>query len=129
VIRLLASAVISLIADGIALVVGSLVLDDMSLDAEGFVIALLIFTGIQVLVEPLIRQTAVRNAPALVGSTALLATLVSLVVTAAITDGLSISGGLTWVLATVIVWAVALLGRLLLPLVIFKRTLANNRRG
>jgi uncharacterized membrane protein YvlD (DUF360 family) len=127
-IRLVATAVVSLLADAIALIVAAQVLDDMSLDAAGFTIALVLFAVTGLLVEPLLRQIAVRNAPALLGSSALVATLVSLVVTALVTDGLQISGAVTWVLATVLVWAVALAARLLLPLVIFKKILTEPSR-
>lgn len=124
VLVLLARAVISLIANAVALLVADLVLDDVSIGAAGFVIAVVIFTVVSVVIEPLIRQMALRNAPAVLGSTALVATLVSLIVTTLLTDEMSISGGITWVVATVLIWAVALGARLLLPLVIFKRTLA-----
>jgi putative membrane protein len=126
-VRLLASAVVSLIADAIGLIVAAQVLDDMSLDAGGFVTALVLFAVVGLLVEPLLRQVAVRNAPALLGSTALVATLVSLIVTALVSDGLSISGTLTWVLATIIVWAIALAASLLLPLVIFRSVLRERQ--
>jgi len=62
---------------------------------------------------------AIENAPVLLGSSALISTLVGLIVT----DGLTIRGLDTWVSATVLVWALALVGRLLLPFVIFKTTL------
>ena len=128
---LLARAVISLVANAVALLVADLVIDDVSIGATGFVVAVLVFTGVALLIEPLIRQMALKNAPAILGSTALVATLVSLIVTTLITDEMSISGATTWVIATVLVWAVALGARLLLPLVIFKRTLAaaSDRRG
>jgi putative membrane protein len=131
VLVLLARAVISLVANAVALLVADVVLDDVSIGATGFVVAVLVFTGVAVLIEPLIRQMALKNAPAILGSTALVATLVSLIVTTLITDEMSISGAATWVIATVLVWAVALGARLLLPLVIFKRTLAeaSDRRG
>lgn len=123
-IRLVAAAVLALLSDAIALIVTAQVLDDMALDASGFVTALVIYALASLLIEPLIRQVALRNAPALLGSTALVATLVSLVVTAVIGDGLRISGAATWVLATIMVWLVALVARLLLPMVIFKKALA-----
>lgn len=126
-IRLVATGVIALLANAIALVVGAQLLDDMSLDGMAFVIAVLIYTGAAVLAEPLIRQMALKNVPALIGSSSLIATLVSLVVTAVVSDGLQISGATTWVLATVVVWAVALACRLLLPMVIFKKALSNAR--
>jgi hypothetical protein len=76
-----------------------------------------------------VRQVALRNATALLGSSALIATLVSLVVTVIVSDGLRISGAVTWVLATVLVWVIALVTRLLLPVVIFKRLLSGARDG
>ncbi|MBK9180012.1 MAG: phage holin family protein [Acidimicrobiales bacterium] len=126
-IRLVASAVVALLADAVALLVTSLVLDDVTLDATGFVVGVVVFTVVGVFVEPLLRQTALKSAPALLGSSSLVATLVSLVVATLVADGLQISGALTWVLATVMVWLIALGARLLLPLVIFKKTLARAR--
>lgn len=128
-IRLVATAVVSFLANAIALVVAAQILPDMALDVSGFLIAVGIFTLAAVLVEPLTRQVAIKSAPALLGSTALVATIVSLVTTAVLSDGLRISGLTTWVLATVIVWAVALAARLLLPLVIFKKVLAQRSSG
>lgn len=125
-IRLAASAVVSLLANALALVVAAQVLDGMALDVAGFVVAVLVFTVVAVLIEPLLRQMALKNAPALLGSSALIATLVSLLVTALVSDGLRIDGAGTWILATVLVWAVGLACRLLLPLVIFKQVLAGR---
>ena len=128
-LRILASAVVAVIANAVGLVVAAVVLDDMSLGAVGLAIAALIFTGTAVLIEPLLRQIALKKAPALLGSSSLVAVLVSLVVTSIVSDSLSIRGTVTWVLATVIVWAVALAGRFLLPMVIFKKVLAEARGG
>jgi hypothetical protein len=50
-------------------------------------------------------------------------------VTTLVTDSLSIDGLGTWVLATVIVWVVSLVAHLLLPFVIFKKTLARAKAG
>ena len=126
-IRFVALTVVALIANAVALVVTALLLDDMALDVSGFLLAVVLFTVIEVLVEPFFRQQAILKAPALLGSTALVATLSSLIVTTLISDGLRISGAFTWVLATVLVWAISLAGELLLPLVMFKRVLAEAR--
>lgn len=106
VIRTIARAALSLLANAVALVVAAVLLDKVSLTLGGFVLAVAVFTGVAIVVEPLIRQTAVRNAPAILGSTALVATLVSLIVTVILTDGLQISGSLTWIMATVVVWGI-----------------------
>jgi len=93
----------------------------------GYIAALVVFTVTGLLIEPLLRQTAVRSAPALLGSTALVSTLISLVVTAIVSNGLRISGFTTWLLATIIVWLVALAARFLLPFIIFRRTFEELR--
>lgn len=127
-IRLAARAVISLVANAIGLVVAAQVLaPEMELTFAGFVLTSVIFTVVAVVVEPLIRQIAIKNVPAILGSSALIATLVSLVLSTVLSDGLRISGVSTWVLAAVIVWAVALAANLLLPMVIFKKVLAEAR--
>lgn len=125
--RLLATAVVALIANAIALIVGAWVLTDMSLTPVAFLIAVVIFTVVAVVIDPLIRQVSVTKAPVLLGSSALVSTLVALIVTALISDGLKISGIGTWILATVIVWAVSVIARLVLPLVIFRKTLAARK--
>jgi hypothetical protein len=128
-IRLVASIVVGLVANAIALVAGSLLLEDFALGTSGFLIAVAIFTGVGVLAEPLVRQVAVKQVPALLGSTALISVLVGLVVTSLLSDSLSIRGAGTWVVAVVVVWGVALVARLLLPFVIFKKVLAEQRAG
>ncbi len=122
-IRIVASATVRLIADALGLLVASWIIDDMTLTASGFLIAVGLFSVTGLLIEPLLRQMAIKNAPVLLGSSALISTLVGLIVTALITDGLTIRGLGTWLAATVLVWAIGLAGRLLLPFVIFKKTL------
>ena len=126
-IRLLVSAVVYLVANAIGLLVANALLDDMSVDGSAFLIALLIFTAVEVLVQPLITQIAVKNVNALVGSSALIATLIGLIVTVAVSDGLHISGLVTWVLATVIVWAAALLAGFILRAIFVKRMVGGAR--
>ena len=87
---------------------------------------MLIFTVADILFSPLINQVASTRAPVLLGSTSLISTLIALILTTLISDGLSISGLSTWILATIIIWIVALVLRLVLPYVIFKKTLAKR---
>lgn len=126
-IRLLASAVISVLSAAVGLILAGVILDDMSVGASGLILAVLVFAGTSVLVDPLIRQNALRRAPALIGSSALISTLLALIITVVFTDSITISGLTTWIIATVIVWGITLAARLLLPLVIFKKVLDNRR--
>jgi uncharacterized membrane protein YvlD (DUF360 family) len=63
-----------------------------------------------------------------IGATALIATLVSLLVTDLISDGFSISGVGTWIAAAVIVWLAALVATFVLPFLGLKKFLEDNRR-
>jgi putative membrane protein len=127
-IRLLISAVLYLVANAIGLLVANALLDDVSIEAAAFVIAVVIFTVVEVVIQPLITQIAMRHSRALLGSSALIATLIGLVVTTLVTDGMSIDGAVTWVLATVIVWAAALVAGLILPAIFVKTAVANARQ-
>jgi putative membrane protein len=127
-IRLLIATGIQLLANAVGLLVAASVLDDMEVSGTAFVIAVIVFTVVYALAQPFLTQVAMSRVPALRGGVALVATLVGLVVTAALSDGLSISGLTTWFLATVIVWLVALVGVLLLPLVLVKRSVQDRSR-
>ena len=127
-IRMLISGAIYLVANAVGLLVANWLLDDVTVDGSAFLLAVVIFTVVEVVIQPLITQIAVRHSRALMGSSALVATFVGLVVTTLVSDGLSISGALTWVLATVIVWAAALVAGMILP-VLFVKKAVTNRQG
>lgn len=126
VLRLLASAVVALVADALGLLAAAVVVDGISITALGFVVAVVVFAVVDLFIQPLFRQMALKQAQALVGSSALVAAIVSFVVTATFTDGLSVSGTTAWLLGPLVVWVVALVAQLLLPMVIFKKTLARR---
>ena len=127
-IRLLISAALYLVANAIGLLVANALLDDVSIEAAAFVIAVVIFTAVEVVIQPLVTQIAMRHSRALLGSSALIATLIGLVVTTLVTDGMSIDGAVTWVLATVTVWAAALVAGLILPAIFVKTAVTNARQ-
>jgi len=99
------------------------------LDASAFILDLLIFTVAFIVLQPLAIKMTLRHSSALAGGSALIATLAALIVTDVLSDGLSISGVGTWVLATIIVWAASLLAGVVLPLVLFKKTLGRRAAG
>ena len=125
-VRAFFSVLVHLIANAVGLILAAWILDDVTLNTSGFLIALLVFTIIEIVIQPLIIQTSMRHARALAGSSALLASFVALVITVWITDGLQIHGTTAWLLATVIIWAAALLAGILLPAVVFKRWMADR---
>ncbi len=110
---------LTLAGNAIGLILAAVLLNDMTLDGVAFVVALVIFTVLTVVLDPLVHRLAGRFVEPLAGASALIATAASLLLTSWISDGLSISGAATWVLATVIVWlSAAILGVVLVRAVI-----------
>jgi len=126
-IRMLIGLGIQLLANALGLLVAAWLLEDVRVSGTAFAIAVVIFTVVYALAQPLLVQMAMSKAPALRGGVALVATLVGLLVTALVSDGLSIRGALTWVEATVIVWIVSLIGVLVLPAVLIKKRTEEKR--
>jgi hypothetical protein len=124
--RFIATTALALIGSALGLIVATALLDDMSLSASAFILDVVIFTIAFVVLHPLVMKMALRHSSALVGGSALIATLFALIVTDVLSDGLSISGFGTWVLATIIVWAASLLAGVLLPMVLFKKALGRD---
>ena len=124
-IRMLISAAMALGANAVGLLIADLVLDDMSVEWQAFIVAVAFFTLVEVILGPLIMKMALRSAPALMGGIALVTTLLGLIITDLIFDGFSIEGVWTWIAATVIVWLGGLLAAFVLPL-IFLRNRADG---
>ena len=89
---------------------------------------MLIFTVATVILQPLVVKIAMSNARALMGSTALVTTLIGLIITAIVSDGLKISGGTTWLLATLIVWLASMIAAIILPIFLVKEAV-NKKSG
>ena len=127
-LRFIASIVLELMANAVGLLAASWILRPaFSIDAIGFIMVVAIFTAVRFILAPLVVQLSMRYARMLVGGVSLVTILVSLYVTSVLTNHLVITGLSTWVLATLIVWVFGVIAMLLLPMVIFKETLAAAR--
>ncbi len=128
VIRLLVRTAVLLAANAVGLIVANLVLSGMDLDVSAFFIALVIFTVAVALMQPFLMSSMRRRgaSAAALGGVALIATLIALIVTDLVSDGLSIDGVGTWIAATVIVWAASLLAAFILPFLGLKKYLEDN---
>lgn len=122
-IRLLVRTLIALVSNAVGLLVAAAVLDGFHLNATGFVVAVVVFTVVFALMQPFLFAQLRGSSGGLLGGVALIATLVSLVVTSLITDGLSIDGITAWVAGTVIVWLAAVLAAFILPALGLKKYL------
>ena len=122
-IRLLVRTGIALVGNAVGLIVAALVLDKMSINATSFLVAVVIFTIATAVLQPFFAAQLRRGSSAALGGVALIATFAALVVTDLLSDGLSISGFVTWIAATVIVWVVSLLAVFILPFLGLKKYL------
>ena len=127
-IRLLARLALSVLSNALGLFMAALFIDGFSIDVVSFVIAVAIFSLATTIVGPLIMKIALKNAPYLMGGIALVTTFVGLLVTDFLSDGISIDGASAWIISTLIVWIFTVIGSVLLPLILFKKTLANNKK-
>jgi uncharacterized membrane protein YvlD (DUF360 family) len=103
-VRLLVRIVLAFIANAIALLLAAALLDGVTINAGGFVFAVVIFSLASLIVRPLTAWVVVRRARALLGVIALVTTFAVLLVTDLLSDGLQIEGTADWIAATVIVW-------------------------
>lgn len=117
--RSLIRLVLVLVGNALGLWIAALVLDDVSVSGAAFIVAVVIFTVLEFVLQPLVVKLAEDHAPALERVTSLITTFVALVLTAILSEGLEVDGVLAWVLATLIVWLATMiagfvLGRLFL---------------
>jgi hypothetical protein len=128
VIRFLVRAAIFFVSTAIGLLIAKLVLDDMSIDATAFLVVVVIVAVLQATLAPFIAKTTARNAPALLGAAGLISTFIALVVANVVVDGLTITGAMTWILATLIVWLVTMIAAFLLPVILVKAGVSSARQ-
>jgi uncharacterized membrane protein YvlD (DUF360 family) len=127
VIRLLVRIAVALVANAVGLLVAAAVLDGVRVEFSGFVLAVVIFTVVFALLQPfLVMQLRGSPGPVL-GGVALIATLVSLIVTVLVTDGLSIDGLTGWVAGTLVVWLASVVAAFVLPFLGLKKYLDERR--
>ncbi|KHL10383.1 superfamily IV 4 TMS phage holin [Mumia flava] len=126
-IRMLWNIGISLIGAAIGILIAGSLLDDMTVSAGGFVVAVVIFAIAQAILSPFILKVAVKNANAFVGGVGIISTLAALIVASLLSDGIEISGAGTWILAALIVWLVAALATLVVPFLLVKAGVQSLR--
>jgi putative membrane protein len=127
---LIARIVIELLANSIGLAIAYWILQpDLTIDLIGFVIVVAIFSTVRFILAPLMMKLSFLYVRVLMGGCALVTIFLALLVTTFISSHLTITGATTWVFATLIVWLCGVVASLLLPLIIFKKTLDATRGG
>ena len=126
-IRLLVRTAVAVAANAVGLLVAAALLDGLHLNGGAFIVAVVIFTVAFALLQPfLFLQMKRRRLLALLAAP-LLATLVALIVTDLVSDGLTIDGAGTWIAATVIVWLAALAAAFILPFLGLRKFMEERR--
>jgi uncharacterized membrane protein YvlD (DUF360 family) len=120
VLRFLAAVVLRLLANAVGLAIAAWLLDGFSISTAAFIGVVILFTLVEVVLDPLVVKLSLRYAPVLRGAIALVTTLVGLIVTTVISDGLTIDGATAWLVGTLIVWLGGVIAALILPLFVFK---------
>jgi uncharacterized membrane protein YvlD (DUF360 family) len=126
-IAFLIRSAIFLASAALGLWVASLLVEGFNLTASGFLVAVLVFALLQSILSPWILTMTRRYASALTGGVGLISTFIGLWVATLVGDGLTIDGGQAWLLGGVVVWIVTMLGTLLLPLVLVKKAVRQER--
>lgn len=110
---------LALAGSALGLWIAALLLDNVSISGAAFLLAVVIFTVLMVVLSPIVGKLAEKYADSVRGLSALVSTAIALIVTALVSDGLSIDGIGAWVLATLIVWlSILVIGVILAKLVL-----------
>ena len=126
-LRFLAAVVLRLLANAAGLAIAAWLLEGFTVTAAAFITVVVIFTVIEVVLDPLVLKLSIQYAPVLRGGVALVTTLVGLIVVTIVSDGLQIEGLTAWVVGTMIVWLGGVLAALILPLFLFKKTMSERK--
>ena len=126
-IRLLVRMAVAVAANAVGLIVAAALLDGVHLNGAAFFVAVVIFTVAFALLHPFLFIQLRRLRLVAFVAAALLATLIALIVTDLVSDGLTINGAGTWIAATVIVWLAALLAAFILPFLGLRKFMEERR--
>ena len=105
--QILLRAVLVLGAWAIGLALAAWVVPGVSVSASGFIVAVVVFSVAHAIVSLALLKLPSGYASLFLGGTALVLTLVAFVLASAFTHGFRISGLISWVGATFLVWLVA----------------------
>ncbi|MGV0805602.1 phage holin family protein [Mycolicibacterium setense] len=125
-IRFLLRIAIFLGSSALGLLVAAWLVPGVSVSAWGFITAVVIFAVAQAILSPFFPKMASRYASAFLGGIGLVSTLVALVLSSALTQGLSIRGIGSWIAATVVVWLVTAVATVVLPALFLKKKVAST---
>lgn len=125
-IRFLVLTALTLLGNALGLIIAAICLSGFHIQPLGFIVSVLFFSGVEVFLKPFIMKLSLKHMPALGGGIALVTTFVGLWLTTLFTNGLRIDDLTTWIIAPLIIWLVAVLAGIVLPMFLFKKVLSNS---
>ena len=111
----------------IGIIVADLLLDGLSVDTSSYIYVAVIFAVVQAILAPLIFKVVHSSARAFLGGVGIISTLVALIITNFVAGGMTIDGASTWILAALIVWLAGALAAFLLPFLLVKKAVQENK--
>ncbi len=109
-IRFLLRMAINVVLAALGLLLASKLIDGVTIEASGFVVAVLVLALAQAVLAPFVFNVARKYASAVLGGIGLVSTFLALWVATLVGDSLVISGVGAWIAATLVVWLVTALG-------------------
>ena len=125
--RLLARLIVALVTSAVALAIAALVLPGFDISGLTFPVLVVEFALILVIARAALETIIDKNAHLLSSFVGLIGAFVALLITNAVSDGLTIDGIDTWIFATLIVWGGMILADLLIGRALFRRITGNER--
>jgi uncharacterized membrane protein YvlD (DUF360 family) len=126
-VRFLWSFAVNLVSAAAGLLIASLLLADLHVQASGFVVAVLVLTIAQAILAPFVFNMARQYASALLGGIGIVSTMLALFIASLFPGGVTVTTFSTWVVAALIIWIVMALGGWLLLGWVLKRFVKNAK--
>lgn len=112
--KVLLTALGYLVANGIGLLLAALLLPGFVIAPLGFLIAVLLFTGVQAVAGPAVTALAKNNMPELLGGISLVTIFLGLFITTSLLSTMQIGGISNWLAATLLIWVGSLVAGLVM---------------
>lgn len=125
-IRFLVNIAVQIVLAAVALLIASWVVDGVTLQASGFLVAVGVFAFAQALLAPFVFNMARKYASAVLGGIGIVATFLALWVATLFPGGLVIEGVAAWVVAPLVVWIITALGTWILGALFIEKWLRNR---
>jgi uncharacterized membrane protein YphA (DoxX/SURF4 family) len=113
------AGILYLLCNGAGLILATLLLPGFQISWTAFFVAVIMMSVALAVISPIARKIAEKRAPQLMGGIALIAILLSLLVTSILVQGVQISGIGSWIGGTMLVWIGSLVASFLLPSLVF----------